>query len=1261
MKARCCLAIGVLCLLLPVVAIATNVSDFKVNDDFGTTYQGYSNIATDLNGDFVVCWYDKRNGNNDIYIQLFDRNGVRLNTNRRVNDDTGTNEQLKPSMMKDQSGKFVVVWQDYRANGYPNNADIMGERFLADGTAQGANFKTNDDFGTETQGWQDIDCDDYGNFVVVWEDNRNGNYDIYAQRYHKSGTKLGANFRVNDDAGAAYQHNPRVTVDGTGNFVIVWYDNRSGRDDILGQRFNASGVAQGTNFMINDNVKNEKHVMPDVACDYNGNFAVVWIDYRNGSYPTNPDIYGKMYWADGSNRSGNFKINADGGQASQSEPVIGMDYFGNYIIAWRDDREGNNDVYAQYYDNTGRLVGGNYRVNTDVGTATQSFPNVTMDGINIYYTWTDDRNGSFDVYAKISEYGSPTMVITPMSFQFTAELGGSNPTTQNLLISNLGYGILNWRATSNQSWLQVTPATGTAPSTAVVSVSTTGLAYGSYNGRITIADVSGKDSSRTAVVALDITAPVMQIVPQTMNIEAHLGMPPPDDKFVQIYNTGTGTLNWTLSGMPSWLKFSMTSGTAPSATDVIILTDSIPSPGQYTANVVVTSTQAINSPETLTVQLSYLADAPIIATDPDTVHLTFAVNATTITPQELVIYNIGVGTLNWTISADATWVSLSSEMGVGDAVVNVGAKASMLAVGDHYSQLTITDPSSYNSPHYAVVHAHVTDTPPIIQVAPDSLSFLCYNTGPQDSARTVSIANGGGGNMSWSVTENAVWLSFNPSSGSGAGQTLATVSTGGLPNGNYTTWAYFNAPGSTNLKDSIFVRLQIAAWLPDICGLPPSLQFLAREDQALVDTQTVTVNTCAAPGIHWSIAASPAWLSASPATGTESQSSNIIMNTAGMVAGTYSGQIVVSAPEASNSPVTVPVTLQVLPRDTSGLWSQICGLPPSLQFLARENLAFADTQTVTVNTCAAPGIHWSIAASPSWLSASPATGTETQSSNIIMNTAGMVAGTYSGQIVVSAPEASNSPVTVPVTLQVLPSDTIALPSPRVVAGEPFALDLRLHNLLPVDSVYLLMQFDNNYFVFDSISAASRLAGLMTFQVVSQQVLAHTQTTIATVKTSSQIPRGNGNIAILHLQAVASANDGVYPVTCSPQLRDSLGLLMTLPAVVGQVTVSGQTPVDPEPTGELPREFHLYQNFPNPFNSSTIVYYSLERGTNVRLEVLNIIGQSVRTLFSGYQSVGGYSIAWDGRNDYAQSIGSGIYFVRLVTDTRADYVRAVLLK
>jgi hypothetical protein len=1140
--------------LLTCSGSAADVPDFKVNDDFGATYQGYSNIATDLSGNFVVCWYDKRNGNNDIYIQLFDRDGNRQGTNRRVNDDVASQDQLRPSMIKDQSGKFVVVWQDFRNNGYPFNGDIYGQRFLTDGTPQSANFKTNDDYGTETQGWQDIDADDLGNFVVVWEDNRNSNYDIYAQRYHKSGTKLGSNFRVNDDNGVAYQHSPKITMDGDGDFVVVWYDSRTGQDNILGQRFNASGVAQGGNFQVNDIIAAEKHVFPDVACDYNGNFTVVWIDYRNGNYPTNPDVYGRMYWANGTSRSGNFRVNADGSSASQAEVVIGMDYFGNYITAWRDDREGNNDIYAQYYGNTGTAIGLNYRVNTDATTATQSFPNVTMDGINIYYTWTDDRSGSFDVWAKITEYGKPTMVITPVSFQFDSQLGGGNPPTQNLLIVNTGYGILNWQGTSNQSWLQINPVTGTAPSNATISVNTAGLAYGSYAGRITIADVSGKDSSRTAVVALDITAPLLQITPQSVAIEAHLGAPPPDDKFVTISNSGAGTLNWSLSGAPNWLRFSRTAGSAPAAVDLLILIDSLPGPGQYNATIIVTSSEAVNSPQQFSVQLSYLADSPIISTDPDTIALTFAVNATSVTPAELVIQNIGVGALNWSIAADATWVVLSTDNGVGDGVITVGAVPSVLTVGRHYSQLTISDPAAYNSPFKAVVQATVTDVPPIIAVTPDSLSFVCYLGGPQDSARSVSISNSGGGSMPWSITDNAVWLDFTPASGNGNAVVKANVSTGGLPVSAYSAWAFFNAPASTNLKDSLFVRMQIASWLPQICGLPTGLEFMARANVVCTDTQIVTVQNCAAPGMTWAISASPSWLSATPQSGTEAQSSRIIMNTSGLPAGDYNGLVTVSSAQASNSPVTI-------------------------------------------------GTH----------------------------------------------------------LKVVPIDSVALTSANVRQGQPFSIDLRLHNLLPVDSLYLLLQFDNDLLQFDSVSNGARLGGVMSLELGGKEAQDVHQVAFYSKRSGSQLPAANGVIASFHFRCQPTAPENEYPIICSAHLRDSLGVNLTLPSTTGRVNVTTGTPVEPVSDPGLPRGFQLYQNFPNPFNGATSIYYSLDRPDFVRIEALNILGQSVKSLFSGYQSAGSYFTSWDGRDDQLRELGSGIYFIRLISSQKSDIVRAVLLK
>ncbi len=783
MKARLALICFFLVCILWFVDGNCDVADFRVNDDFGMTYQGYSHIAVDLDGNFVVSWYDKRNGDNDIYLQAFDHLGNRSGSNRRVNDDPVGSEQLRPSLMKDQLGKFIVVWQDFRVTGYPFNGDIYGQRFNADGSLISTNAKINDDFGVETQGWQDIDADDFGNYVVVWEDNRNGNYDVYAQRYHKSGTKLGANVRVNDDVGSAYQHNPKIAVDGDGDFIVTWYDNRSGRDNIMAQRFNVSGVAQGTNFLVNDNITNNKCVFADVACNYNGNFTIAWIDYRNGVYPSNPDVYARNYLADGTPRSDNYKVNIDGGATNQAEVSVAMDYFGNYIIAWRDDRLGNNDIYAQYYRAEGTTLGGNYRVNSDAGTATQSFPNVTMDGINIYYTWTDDRNGSFDVYAKITEYGAPAIVVTPTSLTFSAQQGGANPPAQQLLVNNQGYGILNYTITDNQPWLTVNPTSGAAPATLDVSVNAAGLAYGEHSGRITIADVTGKDSSRTVVVALSVTAPMLKLTPISFSIQTQFGSAPPDDQYVMIENSGTGTLDWSTSGAPNWLKLSQVSGTAPSAVDLIFETDSLPGPGDYVATVTVSSPQAANSPQQFTVNLSYVVNTPMLTIDPDTLHFSFLAGATTVSPQDLVIFNSGTGTIDWMIEADATWVSVTPEAMLGDGVVSVSVNTAMLQVGEHFAHLNIIDAAALNSPLVAVVKTTVLRPP-------DTLSLDLTNAlAGQPFEVGLNLRN------HLSVDSVAIELSYDD-----AAMTLDSVATS-LRTGGITTWSVSNptALGITNV------------------------------------------------------------------------------------------------------------------------------------------------------------------------------------------------------------------------------------------------------------------------------------------------------------------------------------------------------------------------------------------------------------------------------------------------------------------------------
>ena len=81
---------------------------------------------------------------------------------------------------------------------------------------------------------------------------------------------------------------------------------------------------------------------------------------------------------------------------------------------------------------------------------------------------------------------------------------------------------------------------------------------------------------------------------------------------------------------------------------------------------------------------------------------------------------------------------------------------------------------------------------------------------------------------------------------------------------------------------------------------------------------------------------------------------------------------------------------------------------------------------------------------------------------------------------------------------------------------------------------------------------------------------------------------------------------------------------------------------------IPAEFALNNNYPNPFNPSTTITYDLADGSDVRLEIYNIMGQLVNTLVSEQQAAGRYRVVWNGQDAGHRQVSSGVYFYRLQT-------------
>ena len=100
-----------------------------------------------------------------------------------------------------------------------------------------------------------------------------------------------------------------------------------------------------------------------------------------------------------------------------------------------------------------------------------------------------------------------------------------------------------------------------------------------------------------------------------------------------------------------------------------------------------------------------------------------------------------------------------------------------------------------------------------------------------------------------------------------------------------------------------------------------------------------------------------------------------------------------------------------------------------------------------------------------------------------------------------------------------------------------------------------------------------------------------------------------------------------------------------------------TPVSVEQMPDaIPNNFELSQNFPNPFNPTTIISYSIPKSGFVTLKVYNILGEEVATLQNGFQNAGSYKADFN-----ASKLASGVYMYNLRTDGMTITKKMMLLK
>ncbi|MCX6162605.1 MAG: exo-alpha-sialidase [Ignavibacteriae bacterium] len=338
------------------------------------------------NGNYIhVVWYDKRDGNSEIYYKRSSDGGINWGADARLTNSTDFS--FYPCIAV--SGSLLhVAWVETR----DGNNEIYYKRSTDAGVNWGADSRITSDSAIST--FPSIAT--VGNFVcIAFSDTRNnGKYEIYSKYSTDTGVNWDLDTRLTYASVGAYY--PSVSISGS-NVHIVWYDNRDGNSEIYYKRSTDGCITWGADTRLTNALLNSNWVSSAVL---GSNVHIVWYDNRDG----NNEIYYKRSTDAGVNWSADTRLTND--PANSVMPNIALSG-SNVHIVWYDYRDGS---YAEIYYKLSTDGGNTWSVDTRLtyDPATTLYPFITVSNSIVHVAWSDIRDGNMEIYYKRNPTGNPT-------------------------------------------------------------------------------------------------------------------------------------------------------------------------------------------------------------------------------------------------------------------------------------------------------------------------------------------------------------------------------------------------------------------------------------------------------------------------------------------------------------------------------------------------------------------------------------------------------------------------------------------------------------------------------------------------------------------------------------------------------------------------------------------------------------------------------------------------------------------------------------
>ena len=550
---------------------------------------------------------------------------------------------------------------------------------------------------------------------------------------------------------------------------------------------------------------------------------------------------------------------------------------------------------------------------------------------------------------------------------------------------------------------------------------------------------------------------------------------------IYIRNAGSGTLKWALTATTAdggnWLSATPSSGTAPATVNASVNPAALPNggliAGTFNGQIVLKTTTG----DVGTIPVSITVGAGVF-TQVNPLNFTMQAGGGNPLPQTLNVASTG-GNFNFSSAVSTgsggNWLSISN-LGADCCVTphtqTVTVDGSALGVGTYTGEINLTQYAGRTQSMTVPVTLTVEPaSAAFFDSLPGQLSFFMA-AGGSLPPQTVQVRNAGTGTLKWtgkvSTADGGNWLAISPSSGTAPSTVTFTVTPGNLPGlgqqaGTFNGTVVFSAPGVTAtvpvtvvVGNGVFLQANALSFVMPAGGsnpLPQNLPVLSNGSNFNFSSAVYTGN-----GGSWlTISNVGADCCVTPEVLTVS------VNGAGLAAGTYTGEIVLSQYSGRTMSMTVPVTLTVV-----GCGPFFDTLPGEMSFSFAPSTANPPSQPVQIRAAGSGALNWTLSTTTSdggnWLTMSANHGTAPSTVTIGVKTSalpggGLIAGMATGQLVF---QASTARVTIPVS--------VSISSGAYVQASPLVFNMTLGGSNPPSQAVQVNSTGTN-FNFSSFAAS----------------------------------------------------------------------------------------------------------------------------------------------------------------------------------------------